>query len=82
MEEEEDHGKIPRFIRHRTPLRCANCRFTSTDLSETEPAVEGNDSGNAGSIRAGGMVVEEKREKNGLNGIELLSGKNNKRRRI
>jgi hypothetical protein len=59
MEEEEEEGKIPRFIRHCTPLRCENGRFSSTDLPETELALEDDESGNAGSIRGCDMVLRQ-----------------------
>lgn len=48
----EEEGKIPRLIRHCTPLRCANCRFCSTEL-------EDDDSGNAASIGASVIVFRQ-----------------------
>lgn len=48
----EEEGKIPRLIRHCTPLRCANCRFCSTEL-------EDDDFGNAASIGASVIVFQQ-----------------------
>jgi len=58
----EEDGNTPRFIRHCRPLRSPNRRLPGSvpgkTMSEEKDSTE-DDSGNGGSIRAGGMIIRQ-----------------------
>ena len=61
-EEEEEDGNTPRFIRHCKPLRSPNRRLSGADPGEAASELKDGtdeDSGNGGSIWAGGMIIRQ-----------------------
>ena len=60
--EEEEEGNTPRFIRHCKPLRSPNRRLSGADPGEAASELKDGtdeDSGNGGSIWAGGMIIRQ-----------------------